>query len=61
MNNAEKIEYFVIKCSAFNKENSLPLTIENIRRYFDFKFGKLPSESAIKKIYNKMANMGNNN
>ena len=61
MNKAEKIEYFVDKCLAFNVENDLSLTIENIRRYFDFKFGKLPSESSIKKIYKKMENKMKNN
>lgn len=49
------LQFYTRKIKGFLKENELPLTMENIRRGFDFYLGKLPKEAAIKKIYNLLA------
>jgi uncharacterized protein (UPF0276 family) len=50
----EKIKYFCQKIDEWLRENELPLTMENIRRFFDLKYRKIPREKAIKDIYECM-------
>lgn len=51
MNRSEKILYFSEAVNKFLLQNELYLTMENIRRFFDLKYNKLPSEKAIEEIY----------
>ncbi|MEW6481961.1 MAG: hypothetical protein AB1397_03000 [bacterium] len=54
MNKAEKIEGFAQKINKWLDEINQPLTYENVRRWFDLKYGKLPSERTIKEIFKKI-------
>ena len=54
----EKVEWFAERVTLWFIECELPLTMENIRRWFDLKKGKLPSEKAIKDIYNEIEKSG---
>ena len=51
MDRSEKIRMLSTRISKWLSEVELHLTMENIRRYFALKYGKLPSERAISDIY----------
>ena len=51
MDRSEKIRMLSARISKWLSEVELHLTMENIRRYFALKYGKLPSEQAISDIY----------
>ena len=51
MDRSEKIGMLSTRIGKWLSEVELHLTMENIRRYFALKYGKLPSEQAISDIY----------
>lgn len=51
MERKDRIEAFANYINEWLQESDLHLTVENVRRYFALKYGKLPSERGILQIY----------
>ena len=47
----EALYLYAEKAKKWLAENELPLTIENLRRYFDLVYHKIPSEKGLNNIY----------